>query len=61
MKTITTAGGDLFHVAAAQLGDATQWIRIAQANGLSDPQLSGVVTLIIPDVNPDATGGIASQ
>ena len=61
MKTITTAGGNLFKIAAEELGDATQWIRIAQLNGLSDPMLSGVVTLLIPDLNPEAGGGIAVQ
>jgi hypothetical protein len=59
--TITVAGGDLFHIAAQQLDDATQWIRIAQLNGLSDPQLSGVLTLLIPAPNPAAGGGIAQQ
>lgn len=61
MKTITIAGGNLFQIAAAELGDATQWIRIAQLNNLSDPMLSGVVTLLIPDPNPNAGGGIAAQ
>lgn len=61
MKTITVAGGNLFRVAAEQLGDATQWIRIAQLNNLSDPMLSGVVTLPIPETNPSAGGGIAAQ
>ncbi len=61
MQTLTTAGGNLFQIAARQLGDATQWLRIAQANNLSDPMLSGVVTLLIPPVNPAAGGGIAQQ
>ena len=61
MTSITVAGGNLFQIAAQLLGDATQWIRIAQLNGLSDPMLSGVVTLLLPDVNPNAGGGIASQ
>ena len=61
MRTITVAGGNLFAIAAAELGDATQWIRIAQLNRLSDPVLSGVVTLQIPDPDPNATGGIARQ
>ncbi len=61
MKTITVAGGNLFRVAAEQLGDATQWICIAQLNNLSDPMLSGVVTLLIPETNPSAGGGIAAQ
>lgn len=61
MRIIVIAGGNLFQIAAQQLGDATQWIRIAQANNLSDPMLSGIVTLSIPDPNPNAGGGIAEQ
>jgi hypothetical protein len=61
MDTLTTAGGNLFAIAAAQLGDATQWIRIATLNNLSDPVLQGVVTLVMPDVDPSAGGGIAQQ
>ncbi|HTW27874.1 MAG TPA: hypothetical protein VME92_12160 [Acetobacteraceae bacterium] len=61
MTRISVVGGNLFQIAAAQLGDATQWLRIAQANGLSDPMLSGLVTLLIPDPNPNAGGGIAQQ
>lgn len=48
MRTITVAGGNLFRIAAEELGDATQWIRIARLNGLSDPMLKGVVTLRLP-------------
>lgn len=58
---ITVVGGDLFHIASAWLGDATQWIRIAQLNNLKDPQLSGVTILALPAVDPAAGGGIASQ
>jgi len=61
MKTITVAGGDLFRVALAELGDATQWIRIARLNNLDDPRLSGVLTLRIPPRDPDAGGGIVVQ
>ncbi len=61
MNTITVAGGNLFRVAAEQLGDATQWIRLAQLNNISDPMLSGVVVLLIPDLDPNAGGGIAAQ
>ncbi len=61
MTTIQVVGGNLFQIAAQQLGDATQWIRIAQLNGLTDPQITGQMTLSIPDVNPNATGGIATQ
>ncbi len=61
MRTITVAGGTLFHLAASELNDATQWNRIAQLNALSDPILHGVVTLKIPNPDPNAGGGIASQ
>lgn len=61
MQTLIVAGGNLFRIAAEQLGDATQWIRIAQLNGLSDPMLDGVMTLLIPDTDPNAGGGIAVQ
>lgn len=61
MKTIIVAGGNLFQIAAAELDDATQWIRIAQLNGLSDPMLNGVTTLLIPQADPTAGGGIAAQ
>jgi hypothetical protein len=61
MRTITVVGGNLYQIAAEQLGDATQWIRIAQLNHISDPMLAGVVTLIIPDVDKSAGGGVAAQ
>ena len=61
MRSITVAGGNLFQIAAEQLGDPTQWLRIAQQNRLSDPMLQGVVTLLIPDIDPSAGGGIAAQ
>lgn len=61
MRKITVVGGNLFRIATEQLGDATQWIRIAQFNNLSDPMLTGVVTLLIPEADPKAGGGIAAQ
>jgi hypothetical protein len=61
MQALTIAGGNLFRIAAEQLGDATQWIRIAQLNAIRDPMLSGLVTLNLPDSDPTAGGGIANQ
>ncbi len=61
MKSITVVGGNLFRIAADELGDATQWIRIAQLNRISDPVLIGVTYLLIPDRNPHAGGGVAAQ
>lgn len=61
MKAITVAGDNLFRIAATHLADATQWIRIAQLNNISDPMLVGVTTLLIPDIDRNAGGGIAAQ
>ncbi len=61
MQALTIAGGNLFRIAAEQLGDATQWIRIAQLNRLSDPMLVGLVTLKLPLSDPSAGGGVARQ
>jgi hypothetical protein len=65
MKIIQVTGGDLFHLALQQLGDASQWNRLVQANPNSppggpplDPVLSGIVTLNIPAANPLLTGGV---
>jgi nucleoid-associated protein YgaU len=58
MKNLTVAGGNLYEIALDQLGDATQWTRIAELNGLIDPVLNGIITLQIPDTDPDAGGGI---
>jgi len=55
--TITVVGGNLFRIAAEQLGDATQWNRIASLNGLYDPFLQGITTLIIPRVDKNAGNG----
>ena len=57
LRQITVAGGDLFRVAMQELGDARQWWRLAQANGLKDPQLYGVVTLLIPARNKTLIDG----
>ena len=47
-KMVTVGGGTLYDVAAQQYGDGTRWSDIAQANGLTDPALSGIQTLSIP-------------
>ena len=61
MRLLTVAGGNLFRIAAEQLGDATQWIRIAELNAVSDPMISGLKTLRIPSSDPTAGGGIVRQ
>lgn len=61
MRTITVVGGNLFRIAADELGDATQWIRIAELNRIGDPMLAGKATIAIPAKDPNAGGGIATQ
>jgi hypothetical protein len=56
-KTETIGGGDLFTLASKHYNDPTAWTTIANANGLTDPTLSGVNTLIIPPA-PNSTGGV---
>lgn len=53
----TVIGGDLYRIAAEAYGDATQWYRIAAANGLTDPLVAGPITLIIPDPTAQPTNG----
>ncbi|RFD20083.1 hypothetical protein DY926_07960 [Komagataeibacter melaceti] len=58
---VTAADVSLYHVAAARLGDATQWWRIAQLNGMADPDLSGCATpvmLVLPTVDPSQDSGV---
>jgi L-ascorbate metabolism protein UlaG (beta-lactamase superfamily) len=61
MQIVTVAGGNLFQIAAQYLQDATQWIRIAQLNSISDPWLSGITTITLPDIDASAGGGIGQQ
>ncbi|MDE2354606.1 MAG: hypothetical protein KGL17_06245 [Betaproteobacteria bacterium] len=61
-QTVSTAGGDLQQIAAQQFGDATAWPLIAQANGLNDPKVQGLQTLVIPPApsNSQPVGGVLS-
>ena len=61
MRDITIAGGNLFRLAMDQLGDATQWIRIAQLNDLADPWIDGLRVLRLPVTDPNAGGGVVRQ
>lgn len=55
-QQVVTAGGNLFQLAAANYGDASEWTGIARANGLTDPQLAGVNTIKIPALPEGAKG-----
>jgi len=53
---LPVAGGNLYAVAASQYGDAMKWTAIAQANGLTDPQINGLAQLTIPPANNTSNG-----
>ena len=57
-KQVIQAGGNLFALAARLYGDATLANIIARSNGVSDPFLQGVVTLVIPAPNQAPSGGM---
>lgn len=48
MQTLTVTGGTLFDIANRFLGDANRWVDIANLNDITDPWLTGVVTLVLP-------------
>jgi nucleoid-associated protein YgaU len=56
VKTVTVSGGNLYDLAAKNYGDATGWTTIANANGITDPELVGVSTLSIPKNTNDTNG-----
>ena len=57
-RTITVVGGNVFEIASRELQDATQGVRIYVLNGLSDPFLTGPITLLIPPIDHSKTGGL---
>lgn len=48
LSTVTTNNPNLFQLAAQHYGDASQWTKIASANGVTDPMPTGTFTLKIP-------------
>lgn len=61
MKSITVTNETLFAVAAEYLSDATQWVRIAALNNIVDPWLSGLQTILVPEIDSSAGGGVGVQ
>ena len=60
-KYITVTSGNLFQIAAEYLGDATQWIRIAQLNGINDPFIRTLIILNLPTMDQTMGGGIVTD
>lgn len=56
-QVITVNNVSLYTLAAKYYGDATAWTVIAQANGLTDPQITQTTTLTIPS-SAISVGGI---
>jgi hypothetical protein len=56
---VIVAGGDLYGVAADAYGDATAWVDIARVNGLTDPEIDGIQTILIPPIPSKADGVLA--
>lgn len=56
-RVIWASGVTLFDVAARELGDATQWYRIAALNDLTDPWITGSIELKIPSTG-ESNGGV---
>jgi hypothetical protein len=61
MQEVIVISGNLFEIAAAQLGSALQWINIARTNRLNDPMLSGQNQLAIPAYCSSFADGIGPQ
>ena len=55
--TVTVApGDDLYRLAAQYYGDASAWVLIAYANGLSDPLIQADAALAIPAYSASRVG-----
>lgn len=52
---------NLFKVATQYYGDPDYWTIIAEANNLSDPEINGAMTLLIPPKPSSDPGGILSD
>ena len=61
IHAIISIGGNLFQIAAEQLGSALQWINIARSNKLTDPMLGGQNTIVIPQFSQVFSDGIGPQ
>lgn len=57
-QTFTGADVSLFHIAMQRLKDPLQWYRFMQANNLTDYVITGTVSLVVPEIDPTASGGV---
>ena len=61
MRIINVVNGNLFQIASVELGNALQWISIAKANNLTDPEIIGPTEISIPPPSFGFFDGIGSQ
>lgn len=57
-KAVTFINPNLYRVAVQYYGDANLWTAIASANNLTDPNLTGTYTLLIPPSPTVSSGSI---
>lgn len=55
-RKITVSNTTLYAVAASEYGNASNWTEIARANNLTDPKITGIVTLVIPKISNSSNG-----
>ena len=58
MKTLTASGVNLFRLAAQQMGDVGEWVRIAEVNRLFDPNITAARTVKIPPTDQTPANGL---
>lgn len=54
---LPTINANLYQLAAKYYGSSDQWVIIAAANGLTDPEVSGAMNIIIPPWDGVDRGG----
>lgn len=57
-KVIGVMNANLYRLAMRYYGNSDEWTVIAEANGLSDPEISGYMELIIPNWDGKDRGGL---
>lgn len=54
-KVLRVSGTTLYQIAMQQTGDPLQWVAIAELNGITDPWIGGLTTILIPPVLPSGS------
>ena len=54
-QQLRVSGTTLFQIAMTATGDPLQWVAIAELNGITDPWINAMSTILIPPVLPSGT------